>query len=124
MKYVIGLLIISLLLAPLQVSAHAPAPAVGAEHAAMQMMDHASNDDMATDHACCDDAAAATEMVAAAMDCDGSCDTCQNFCGASALGLLPSLALVSHFSSVQPWRLSAEPAIHRKDRLERPPMPA
>lgn len=120
MKYIIGLLIISLLLAPMQVSAHAPAP----EQATMQMMDHANNDDMAADHACCDDTAAAPEMVVAAMDCDGSCDNCQSFCGASALGLLPSLALVSHFPSVQPWRLSAEPAIHRKDRPERPPMPA
>lgn len=124
MKYVIGLLIISLLLAPLQVSAHAPAPVEGTAPAAMQMMEHSSNKDMAADHACCDDTAAAPEMVAAAMDCDGSCDNCQSFCGASALGLLPSFALVSHFASNQHWRLTAEPAIHRKNRLDRPPMPA
>ncbi len=120
MNVMTRLLIVMLLLVPFAAPAKAAAPAGEATMA----MHHA---DMAADHACCDDsdkANVSSNTMAEHMSCDGSCSDCQHFCGASALALLPNLSAVRALPEQRLWQPTLANLITRKDRLERPPMPA
>lgn len=120
MNVMTRLLIVMLLLVPLVAPANAAAP-VGAETMSMQ------HTDMAADHACCDDSEQATTQtstMAEHMSCDGSCSDCQHFCGASALALLPNFSAARVLPEQRHWLPTLANLITRKDRLERPPMPA
>ena len=120
MNVMTRLLILMLLLVPLVAPAYAAAPA---SEATMSMQ----HNDMAADHACCEDSEEAkvhTTTMAEHMSCDGSCDDCQHYCGASALALLPDTSPARALPEQRHWLPTLAHLITRKDRLERPPMPA
>tara|TARA_Y100001963_G_scaffold141181_1_gene209096 strand:+ start:332 stop:700 length:369 start_codon:yes stop_codon:yes gene_type:complete len=120
MNVMTRLLIILLLLVPIVAPANAAAPA---SEAPMSMQ----HSDMAADHACCEDneeAKASATTMAEHMSCDGSCGDCQHFCGASALALLPNYSSARVLPEQRRWLPNFAHLITRKDRLERPPMPA
>ncbi|WP_258807392.1 hypothetical protein [Pseudidiomarina sp. CB1] len=118
MNVMTRLLIMLLLLAPLVAPAYAAAP-LGEAVTTMTTQHH----DMAADHACCDDSDQATAM-AEHMSCDGSCSDCQHYCGATALALLPNFSSARALPEQRQWLPTLANLITRKDRLERPPMPA
>lgn len=120
MNMITRFIILVLLLVPFAAPASAAAPISEAP----MMMHHA---DMAADHACCDEsdkASVATDTMAEHMSCDGSCSDCQHYCGASALALLPNFSAVGAMPEQRQWQPTLANLITRKDRLERPPMPA
>lgn len=120
MNVMTRLLIVMLLLVPLVAPANAAALA---SEATMTQQHH----DMAADHACCDDseqAAVQTSTMAEHMSCDGSCNDCQHYCGATALALLPNFSAARVLPEQRHWLPTLSHLISRKDRLERPPMPA
>ncbi|RUO62507.1 hypothetical protein [Pseudidiomarina insulisalsae] len=120
----IRMLILVLLLVPLSAPAATAAPGA-AVHASMDMsMEHHA---MAAEHACCDDSEMASvhaSAMAEHMSCDGSCSDCQHYCGATAVALLPSFSATAALPEVQRWQYHPAHLLTRKDRLERPPMPA
>lgn len=120
MNVMTRLLIVMLLLVPLV----APADAAVPDGTVAMTMQHT---DMAADHACCDDDEqnmAQSSAMTEHMSCDGSCSDCQHYCGASALALLPNFSSARALPEQRHWLPTLANLITRKDRLERPPMPA